>query len=138
MSDRDRVMKAADVFAKSTPMFGTKAQFTDAFPEISNIHVEVDFGSDPYLGRIVHSYDAKSLPGEFINCRKQRCYNGGFSIGSILREMVRQRQTEKSETIYCQGYEGSPKGRKNYGRCHESFKVDIRVEYRDANPNNPR
>ena len=138
MSDRDRVMKASDVFAKFTPMFGNKTHFADAFPEISDVRVKVDYGSDYYLGRIIHSYDARSLPGEFINCRKQRCYNGGFSIGAILREMARQRQTEKSETVYCQGYEGSPKGRKKYGRCDASFKVDIHIEYRGASPSNLR
>ena len=110
MSNQDKTLKASDVFAKSTPFIGTKSCFEEAFPEIGGIHVEVDFGSDYYLGSVVHSYNAKSLPGEFINCRKPRCFNGGFSIGNILREMVRNRQTDQSLTVYCQGYEGSPKG----------------------------
>jgi hypothetical protein len=71
-------------------------------------------------------------PGEFVNCNNPECYNGGVSIQNILTYfMIPGRQTEYSERLRCQGYEGTPKGRKNRGPCDRSFDVKVTVTYRD-------
>ncbi len=45
--------------------------------------------------------------------------------------MVTTKETEKEiPYIGCQGYKGSPKGRKNYGPCGNSFKVKITITYK--------
>lgn len=131
-SNRNRVMKASDIFAKSTPFFGAKSFFEDAFPEIETVSVKVDFGYDYHLGRLVFEYNAKSLPGECIDCRNPRCFGGGFSIGEILRQMIRTGETVYNNQISCRGYEGSPKGRRRYGSCDQSFKVHIKLECKIA------
>jgi hypothetical protein len=33
----------------------------------------------------------------------------------------------------CQGYEGSPKGRRNYGPCDNTFQIKVTVAYRSKN-----
>jgi hypothetical protein len=134
MSDRDHVLKASEIFATSTPFFGTKATIAVAFPEINTISVEVDFGYDYYMGRVIRHCDAKSLPGECIDCRNSRCFGGGFSMGEIVRNMIRDGMAEYSNTIYCRGYEGSPKGRRRYGSCDASFVVRIQVDYKRLPP----
>ena len=69
--------------------------------------------------------------GEFINCSNPRCYNGGSNIGEILRGMVGQRSTSyRDARIPCQGYEGSPKGRRKYGMCMNVFRVEVTITYR--------
>ena len=68
--------------------------------------------------------------GEYIDCSNPLCYNGGFSIGSILREMVRNRQTELEESRKCQGYEGSPRGRCVYRDCWNSFEIRVSVKFK--------
>jgi hypothetical protein len=50
----------------------------------------------------------------------------------ILRYMIASRLTEFEATERCQGYEGSPKGRKRHRDCMHMFKVTIRLAFKDA------
>ena len=137
MSSRDKRQKASDVFKESNYLFSQKASFDKAFPEIQDLTVEVD-----ELGRGITEYNRKSIytkkyfPGEYINCSNPLCYNGGFSIGSILRNMVKNKQLELETSELCQGNEGSPKGRRIYGKCTNFFKIKISIKYQDQNSSN--
>ena len=116
-------MKAQDVFNETEPLLGGKTTFSKAFPEIANITLEVDQG-----GR-KRTYGKANFPGEFVNCSNPLCYNGGVRIGSIINDMTFDRDTEYEGSLSCQGHEGSPKGRRNYGPCLNRFKVKIIIEY---------
>lgn len=132
MSTRNEHQKASDVFRESEFVFGQKVSFTEAFPQIADIKIEVKRsgrGVDEW--NKISSYEMKRLPGEYIDCTNPLCYNGGFSIGSILRDMVGNKLTEKTENAICQGNEGSLKGRRVYRRCLNFFQIKVSIEYKN-------
>lgn len=108
-----------------------KGNFDEAFPEIDDLTVEVEES-----GRGVDSenrksiYQKESFPGEFIDCRNPLCNKGGFSIGSILRDVVRSKQSQLETTERCHGYVGSPKGRVIDKFCMNHFKIKISIKYK--------
>lgn len=123
--------KAQDVFNETNFMFSNKTTFEKAFPEIEKISVKVkESGKGIYRSFQSSYYEKKSL-GEYINCNNSFCYNGGFNIGEIIRKMGWNRETEKEGSAICQGHEGSPKGRRIYGKCLNHFDYNIKIEYKE-------
>lgn len=130
MSQRDIRKKASDIFRESTPFFGQKVDFDKAFPQIKDLTVEViEYGDGIYNSQSKSIYNRGNLPGEYVNCSNPLCYNGGFSLGGILREMVRNKQTILETSKSCKGYEGSPKGRRKYGPCMNCFNIKAAIQY---------
>jgi hypothetical protein len=132
MGREDR-MKASDVFEKSEYVFFQKASFEDVFPQIEELSVEVEEngkGVKTGFNKLIYT---KKYIGEYINCRNPLCYNGGFSIGEILREMVKNKKVDLATTRSCQGYEGSPKGRQRYKPCWNSFTIKVHIKYKEYN-----
>ncbi|MBI2656911.1 hypothetical protein HYX03_04170 [Candidatus Woesearchaeota archaeon] len=124
--------KATDVFRESDYLFSKKTPFEQAFSEIKSVIVDVEetgYGINQWNHK--SRYTEKTL-GEFINCQNPICYNGGFSVGSILREMIKNKQTTISGKYEgCQGYEGSPKGKRRYRSCINHFKVSVQINYNE-------
>ena len=78
-----------------------------------------------------HHRNSKDGISEYVNCSNKLCYNGGVSVCDVLRHMVDAKLTEyESEVRICQGYEGSPKGRRRRNPCVHTFKVEARVKYK--------
>ena len=129
MGRNDR-KKASDVFRDTNYVFSRKVSFKEAFPEIASLSivVEEDGHGVREWNRVRH-YGMNV--GEFVDCSNSLCYNGGFSIGEILREMVRKKETHKEETAICKGYEGSPKGRRKYRNCINSFDITVDITYKE-------
>jgi len=126
--------KAQDLFNETNFIFAEKVSFVDAFPSIEDIRVEVvrKKGVSIYDKEETLIYTKETIPGEYINCDDPYCYNGGISIGSIIRDMVRNRTTESEiPFIKCKGYLGSPKGKKKYGECYRNYKVKVNISYKD-------
>lgn len=122
-----RRKKASDI----NPFFVNKVDFDKAFPEIEELSVEVEEtgkGITKSISRSIYTKD--TLPGEYIDCSNPLCYRGGFSIGSILREMIRNKQTESEIEKFCKGKEGSPKGRRIYDDCFNCFDVKVSIKYK--------
>ena len=122
-------MKASDVFRDANYVFSKKVAFKEAFPEIKSVIVEIEEGygiHKPHKRR----YTQDNI-GEYIDCSNSICYNGGFSLGSILCKMVREKQNDLETFEICQGYEGSPKGQKRYRSCINSFDIKIHIEYEE-------
>lgn len=44
--------------------------------------------------------------------------------------MVSKKQTDLETVAICQGYEGSPKGKRRYRSCINSFKVKVHITYK--------
>ena len=128
MSREDR-MKASDVFKKTNFVFSEKTTFEKAFPEIETVNVE--YTETSYVGKNQGTLTRteKNL-GEYINCTNPLCYNGGFSIGQILRDMVRKKEVHWEGSKICQGYEGSPKGRRKYRSCVNIWNIKVDIVYR--------
>jgi len=135
MSIKDR-KKASDVFREWRPVFGEKSSFKEAFPEIDDLKIECK--ETGHLGSVFnnetsHYYSIENPPGEYIDCSNPLCYNGGFSIGRVLREMIRNKEMEKEGSEICKGYEGSPKGRRRYRNCLNFFKYKVKIKYKSKN-----
>lgn len=132
MSRGDR-QKASDVFRESHLLFVDKKPFAEVFPEIVEIEITVVRAGKGSLGRWEEQtlrYDRTTVPGEYINCANPLYYNGGFSLGDVLRGMYKRRETSGEGQEFCQGYEGSPQGRRRYGSCMTSFKDTVQLVYR--------
>jgi len=120
--------KASEVFRDANFVFSKKVSFDEEFPEIEDVKIVVrqsgrgirDWNSVSHYGKV----------GEYIDCANPLCYRGGFSIGDILRSMVRDRQEHYEGSHFCQGYEGSPKGRRKYGPCMNGFHVTVDITYK--------
>lgn len=123
--------KASDVFNKTEFAFAKKTTFENAFPQIEDITVEVVESGDGVREWNAKRIYKKSNIGEYVNCHNSLCYNGGFSLGNIIRHMVRDKKTELETTEFCQGYEGSPKGRRKYRNCMNCFDIKVVIKYKD-------
>lgn len=137
---RARHMKASVVFwSAERPFVSPTNDFHKAFPEIADFEIRVEergelgpfFDPEHPTNVSVFRPDNAGRAGEFIDCRNPRCYNGGFQLGGILRNLVYARTEEYETTEFCQGYEGSPKGRVKHGPCDNRFYLKIRLKFRD-------
>lgn len=133
---RGRRQKASDVFRETRFFLGEKVPFCKAFPQVEKVELHVRVSEWPSEETTPRYYTQDNL-GEYVDCINPRCYNGGFRIGDILREMVRNGQKEFSGSASCQGYEGSPKGRRNYGPCDMRFAYTVKLTYREEAPTPP-
>lgn len=126
---RDRRDKASDIFNRSTPVFAQKVPFAQAFPQVEHITVRV---TENDMVNDVHTiiFDERNMR-EFVDCTNWVCFNGGFRLGNLVGELVRDGATEGSKSGLCQGYEGSPKGRRKYRKCLHGFKVEVRIVYKE-------
>ena len=124
--------KALQIFDPTTYTFGSKAPFDEAFPQIEDILVEVQESLHAAPVIRTSNLDKRTI-SEFVNCGNSRCYNGGFSVGNVIREMVRDGKTEhETELTICQEGGGPPRGRKQiHGSCYHFFKAKVMIKYRD-------
>ena len=127
--------KASDVFRESEFLIAEKtSDFAKAFPDIATVKVQVtEEGHFPAYDRSRTRTYTQGEFGEYIDCSNPLCHNGGIRIGQQLRAMQWGRQPMLEEMMFCQGKEGSPKGRRVYGPCMNSFKIKVEVSYRAGN-----
>ena len=128
MRSREKRMKASDVFP-------TLLLFEKEFPQLVDFRIRVEEKrgySDYSKSPRVHIFTPANPPGEYVDCSNPYCYNGGFSIRAILRDMVKKGETERETSEVCQGYLGSPKGRKKIKPCFNSFEVSIQLKYENS------
>lgn len=140
--------KANDVNRKYQPLFGKRISFKEAFPSITEILIEVfefegylrpeddTYKKNPNLIRYSTNpryqfFDEDNFPGEYINCSETLCYNGGFNIAKIIRNMLSENLNFKEGDASCQGYLGSPKGRKKYKYCTHEFEYRIKIIFKN-------
>ena len=131
MAQRDERLKASDVFS---PFLGKTSVFEEAFPEIKSLKVESREISHRALRKNKRVFDQTSF-GEYIDCSAPLCVKGGCAIGSLVREMVANKQSTLETTERCVGYEGSPKGKRRYGPCVNMFDIKVTVKYKDDSLN---
>jgi hypothetical protein len=129
MTSRNKRQKASDVFREGNFLLASRVSFSEGFPSIRELRVEVAESGQGVRTSYGPALLTEKTCGEYFDCSNTLCVNGGFSIGSILRDMVKAGETERQVTRFCQGYEGSPKGRRNYGPCDDSFDVTVKILY---------
>ena len=82
--------------------------------------------AEPFDLHIVH----KDAMREFVECNDPDCFNGGFSLGEVIREMVRGRQEEFIGTSFCVGQLGDPEELGPHPSCQSRFDVQATLRYR--------
>jgi hypothetical protein len=131
MTKRDRPLKASEVAAQQhRPFVTTTNNFSQAFPTIAETRIDIVSRFSPSGEK--REYSTRSEPREFIDCTNRRCYNGGVRLGQLLRAMVETGKTEEELNLPCQGYEGSPKGRRKSGPCDNFFTIHIVLTLKKA------
>ena len=131
MTKQDR-KKASDIFHETPLFFAKKGSFAEAFPQIEDFRIEIKESGSGVEGQYrVQTFTAANPPGEFTDCSNPVCYNGGFRIGSIIRDMVSKGETEHETRGRCQGYEGSAKGKKRYRDCVNFFRIKVSLKYKN-------
>jgi hypothetical protein len=139
LNKRDHRAKASEVFRESRFVFAEKTTFAKAFPMIKSLRIEITQSQDSiWQKEMGPSVYHENNIGEFVDCQNSLCYNGGVSLGELLREMARKNKKEGEFSKICQGYEGSPKGRRRYRRCVNFFKLKINIEYNPPAPIDPK
>ena len=122
--------KASQIHRETDYLFSRKVPFEEAFPEIDDVVVDVEEqGQVPQYRQHARQYTKANLD-EFIDCSNPPCYDGGFSICEILRNMVSERQRELETIKCCQGHEASAKGRRKYRPCANFFKIKVSIRYK--------
>jgi hypothetical protein len=126
MNPREKRPTAQDVFNEGRLLFGERRPFEAAFPQVEECVVTVEEeGQD--ISQPSCSY---RNPAEYINCQNTLCCKGGFNIGGPIREMVKNKETQREGSAFCQGNEGSPQGRRVYKKCRNFFQYKISIKYR--------
>jgi hypothetical protein len=127
--------KASEIFQGGPYVFSKPGiSFEEAFPSVEDVTVELtETGEGRWSGSARKL--GKAALGEFIDCHNPLCFNGGFSVGQILREMISKNKIELETTRLCQGYEGSPGGRRIYRPCVNHFDIKVRLKYKNEEKN---
>ena len=102
----------------------------EGIAEIAAMRIEVVETRLPFgAAKALHVYTMENHPGEFIPCSAYLCCSGGLAIGRMLDRMVRSWTANLSSVVPCQGYRGSPQGRRRYGPCSNQFSVRISLTF---------
>jgi hypothetical protein len=123
-------MKATGVFNRTHhPLLREASSFKDAFREIKNVNVVVHEKGEGVFSDFNETTFSENSFREMVDCSNSMCYNGGVSIGHLVRRMVRSEETDFQMAKVCQGFEGSQKGKTKYRSCLNTFTVKIHIEY---------
>jgi hypothetical protein len=122
--------KLSDVINDTNFVFKQKVNtFSEAYPTVNKLRVEV-YESEGLSGEKLNATMSETSFSHSVNCSNPVCYGGGVEVGNIIHEMVRKKLMEHEETKDCRGYEGSPKGKKKYRSCLQTFRIKAHLEYR--------
>lgn len=91
---------------------------------VSDLDFELKVVQDPhgmFGGTREHHFSPKTTP-QTLHCRNARCQQGGFELVKFVY-FAADGVTEN--TYYCDGHEGTPKGRRVGDPCGNSFVVRL-------------
>jgi hypothetical protein len=132
-SNRDHRPKASELYRNANLVFVAKTTFKEAFPQIDDITVEVGetgYGTTHYLREPSVRVYKNGSSGEYLDCSNPRCYNGGVSVGNMIRKMIQEKNEEYETSTTCRGNEGSPKGHRVYRKCLNCFTIKVNLRYK--------
>ncbi len=98
----------------------------DKIARLGVVSKEVGQNAEPFDLRIQH----RDAVREYVECNNPNCFNGGFSLGNLLREMLLGRQEEFIGTSFCTGQLGTPEEPGPHPSCPTRYDVEIRLHFR--------
>ncbi len=87
---------------------------------------EVGQNAEPFDLRIQH----RDAIREYVECNHPDCFNGGFSLGNLLREMLLSRQEDYVGTSFCTGQLGDPEDSGPHPSCPTRYDLEISLRFR--------
>ncbi len=113
-------------------MFGTKEPFSEVYPMIEQLRIEVS-ESGRGLGGATATFGSASYVlesfREYIDCSNPLCNNGGVRTSLLIGGMVRGKKTDSEFSKGCQGIE--PSTRRDMNKpCLNRFTVKIHLDYK--------
>ncbi len=119
--------KASDMFNDSELFLGKKVSFAEAFPQISELKIEVNeykdfWKKDDGYYPISHVFNESDMP-QYVDCSEPSCKGGGFSLGNIVHTMVHDKNLFLEDSTNCIGKIGSQ-------RCVHTFDYKISINYK--------
>lgn len=122
--------KSSAIFNSSEPLLGKKGNFIEVFPQIEKVKVDVQEFKDFWYKEegiypISHFSNESNLK-PYIDCSEASCYGGGFSINTILHDMVGQKQPMLEDNIRCKGRIGNRSGL----QCMHQFRYKVFITYK--------
>ena len=115
----------------SNSWLGKPAPFREVYPNIKSIRLDGSQYGDlrsEYLTTL--HYSESNIPIH-IDCANPRCQQGGYGLQTLLDTIVYSNETKTEQTWYCDGHEGSPKGRRKGDPCMNHIKFTILIEYKE-------
>ena len=109
------------------PFLGETTDRKSAFPGIKSLSVKI--AQDPYGCHCreqwmrENSYSKLDIP-RYQKCKNPRCQQGGLD----LQMLVWNYGNIEAQTFYCNGHEGTPKGRRKGAPCTNVFTITIKTE----------
>jgi hypothetical protein len=98
----------------------------DKFYRVEISVKEVGMNAEPFDLHIVH----REAVREHVDCNNPDCFNGGFSLGEVLRDMVRGHQEEFIGTSFCTGQTGDPENLGPHPSCPTRFEIQATLRYK--------
>ena len=98
----------------------------DALRKVQIFVREVGRNAEPFALHIIH----KEAVREYVDCNNPSCFEGGISLGNVLREMVAGRQEEFIGTSFCTGQEGDPEEPGLHPSCATRFEIEAVLRFR--------
>jgi hypothetical protein len=114
--------------AKKRPPRKNRVAIDGTLDHLEKIRISIrEKGSnaEPFELRIIH----KDAMREYVDCNNPLCFNGGFSLGDILREMVAGRQEDFIGTSFCTGQEGNPEEPGPHPSCATRFEIEASIRF---------
>jgi hypothetical protein len=112
--------------SQPTPFLGTTTDRSKAFPGVKELTVKV--AQDPHgmycekPWQRESTYSKDNIP-RYARCQNPRCQQGGLDLQQIVLL-----HGNGEHRFYCNGHEGTPKGRRKGYPCGNSFTVAISIE----------
>ena len=115
--------------AKKRPPRKNLVAIDGTLDKLSKIRLTVKekgVNAEPFDLHIIHRESVR----EHVDCNNPNCFNGGFSLGNVLREMIAGRQEEFIGTSFCTGQEGDPEELGPHPSCTTRFEIEATLRYR--------
>lgn len=109
------------------PFIGENTTFAKAFPKIKSLILEGTHRGDYSREWQLSVHYSGELP-RVVPCVNPRCVQGGYDFGAYIFSFSGKGAVTHESTMYCNGHEGSPKGRVKGESCMNSLTYKLTIE----------
>jgi hypothetical protein len=113
------------------PFLGTVSSLRQAYPEVKTLFFEGEQSGELAREHQRHlRYSESTLPAK-IPCGNPRCRQGGFDLNTTLMSVAHDKKPGSEGKLYCNGHEGTPKGRRIGDPCFNTVSFILSITYED-------